>query len=206
MTLSPMLFSGAGNPNCKNIPKLYKRVEKYTVEVTQDSFKTTDSLLQGGILKYALAISWEESRHRYFEINKYNYQGAYQMGTAAKQSVNVQGLTDFITSKQLQDAAFLAYTMRNKYVMRNYIRNYVGMTINNILITESGILAASHLRGAGRVREWLNSKGDIPEHRKIDGFGTSLEKYMKKISNIDTSRLPAARAVVVKKTYIVEAC
>ena len=93
---------------------------------------------------------------------------------------------EFLINPQLQESAFIANAERNKWILRRDIKNFVGKRINGITITESGILAAAHLAGAGSVKKYLRSGGaDVFE----DGFGTSIEYYIKKFSGYDTSFL-----------------
>jgi hypothetical protein len=64
----------------------------------------------------------------------------------------------------------------------NYLKDYehyIGDTIKGVVITKSGMIAASHLGGAGTLAEFLNSNGKI--NRK-DIFGTSIYDYIKKFS------------------------
>ena len=73
---------------------------------------------------------------------------------------------------------------RNKWILRRDIKRFVGTKINNVLVTESGILAAAHLAGAGNVKKYLRSDGDFFFK---DAFGTTIHNYLKKFSGYDTS-------------------
>ena len=68
--------------------------------------------------------------------------------------------------------------VHNKKVLRRYIKKYNGKVINGILITESGILAAAHLAGAGNVRKFFRRGYEFK-----DGNGTKMTSYLKKFSN-----------------------
>ena len=61
-----------------------------------------------------------------------------------------------------------------------YIKLYEGETVHGILITESGILAAAHLAGPGRVRKFFRRGSEFK-----DGFGTSMTSYLKEFSGYD---------------------
>ena len=63
---------------------------------------------------------------------------------------------------------------------------YIDSIINGYKITPSGLLAGAHLKGAGTVIEYLKSNG-----QKIakDGFGTSVESYMKQFSDYDVTEI-----------------
>ena len=83
-----------------------------------------------------------------------------------------------------QEKAFIALCKVNKWILRKDIKRSVGKTINGIKITESGILASAHLSGAGNVKKFLRSNG--AEHFE-DAYGTTIQLYMKKFSDYDTS-------------------
>jgi hypothetical protein len=56
--------------------------------------------------------------------------------------------------------------------------HFIGESINGVVITKSGMIAASHLGGAGSLQKFLDSNGRI--NRK-DVLGTSISDYLKKI-------------------------
>jgi hypothetical protein len=60
--------------------------------------------------------------------------------------------------------------------------HFIGDSIRNIVITKSGMIAASHLGGAGSLQKFLNSKGKM---NSKDVFGTSIYDYLKKFRNYD---------------------
>ena len=79
-------------------------------------------------------------------------------------------------------------------ILRREINNYVGTNVGGIKITESGILAAAHLAGAGNVKKYLKSGGTIVFS---DAFGTSIKNYLKKFSGYDTSSVIANKKATV---------
>ena len=78
--------------------------------------------------------------------------------------------------------------------MRREIKKYVGKIINDVYITESGLLAAAHLAGAGNVQKYLRSSGEI---RFNDAYGSSVQKYLKLFSGYDTSSIEANKRPVL---------
>jgi hypothetical protein len=60
--------------------------------------------------------------------------------------------------------------------------HFIGDSINGLVITKSGMIAASHLGGAGSLEKFLNSNGRI---NKKDVLGTSIYAYLKKFSCYD---------------------
>ena len=82
----------------------------------------------------------------------------------------------------------------NKWILRRDISRFVGKRIKGITITESGILAAAHLAGAGNVKKFLRSYGNF-EFK--DSYGTSIESYLKKFAGYDVSHIQADKKATV---------
>ena len=55
-------------------------------------------------------------------------------------------------------------------------------------VTESGILAAAHLGGAGSVRKFLESNG---KKKCKDGYGTTVKSYLRKFGVYETHNIKA---------------
>lgn len=96
----------------------------------------------------------------------------------------------FLKNPELQEQVFIAYCKVNKWILRKDIKRSVGKTIDGIEITESGILAAAHLGGAGNVKKFLRSNGEL---NCSDAYGTSLKSYMKNFGGYDVSCIQANR-------------
>ena len=90
----------------------------------------------------------------------------------------------------MQEKAFVALCKVNKWILRKDIKRSVGKTINGIKITESGILAAAHLSGAGNVKKFLRSNGN---QRFSDAYGATVQSYLKKFGGYDVSIIKANR-------------
>lgn len=143
------------------------------------------------------ALAFKESRGDYFTVNQFGYLGKYQFGKETLKMIGVYNPNQFLQNPELQEKAFVANAQRNKWILRKDIKRFNGMTINGVLVTESGILAAAHLAGPGSVKKYLRSYG---ENRFKDAFGTSIKQYMKKFSGYDTSSVKAnkkAKATIV---------
>ena len=104
--------------------------------------------------------------------------------------LGVYDTSNFLYDAALQENAFTAYMSKNKWILRREIKRYVGSYVNGVKVTESGILAAAHLAGAGNVKIYLRSRGKIGFS---DAFGTSIRYYLKKFSGYDTSFIVAKR-------------
>lgn len=60
--------------------------------------------------------------------------------------------------------------------------HFIGDSIGGVRITKSGMIAASHLGGAGSLQQFLNTGGSINNR---DVLGTSIRDYLKKFRNYD---------------------
>ncbi len=141
-------------------------------------------------LGFKEALGFKESRGDYHIVNDYGYMGKYQFSRATLQMLGFRNTENFLFDTRQQEAAFLAYTSLNKWVLRRDIERYAGKTIGGVKVTESGILAAAHLAGAGNVKKFLRSGG---ENGFSDANGTSIRYYLKKFSGYDTSHIVAKR-------------
>jgi len=130
------------------------------------------------------ALGFKESQGLYTVTNEYGYMGKYQFGKSTLEMIGIYNTESFLSDSRLQEEAFAANTSRNKWILRKDIRRYVGRYMNGVKVTESGILAAAHLAGAGNVKKYLRSGGSVQFE---DAFGTSIRYYLKKFSGYDTS-------------------
>jgi hypothetical protein len=132
------------------------------------------------------AVGFKESQGNYFTVNDFGYLGKYQFGAETLQLIGINNPEVFLYSPELQERAFLANLQRNKWILRKDIKKYDGKVINNLKITESGILAAAHLAGPGSVQRFLRSHG---RDNVSDAFGSSVAYYIKRFSGYDTSTI-----------------
>ncbi len=131
------------------------------------------------------ALAFKESQGKYNRVNTLGYLGKYQFGrsTLRELKINPKG---FLRNPLLQEKAFVANLEKNKWILRKEIKRFSGKWINGIKITESGILAAAHLGGAGAVQKFLWSHG---KKSMKDAYGTRIEHYLKKFSGYDLSNI-----------------
>ena len=153
-----------------------------------------------------------ESGGNYKAFNRYGYAGKYQMGEAALIDAgyyrkpsrrynndwtgefvgkdNVRSLQDFLNTPRAQENAQIIFKKKQwGYLKAVGAHNYLGLIINEILITSSGLLAGAHLKGAGSVIEYLRSHG---KNNSKDAFGTSIESYIKHFAGYDVSEITGA--------------
>ena len=68
----------------------------------------------------------------------------------------------------------------NKRILKRLIDKHNGKILHGIRVTESGILAAAHLGGAGNVKKWFRKGIQFK-----DAKGTSITSYMKKFEGYE---------------------
>jgi len=163
-------------PKANAIVTVNKSIEPFEFYYTP----TVDNLYVG----FKEAIAFKESRGNYKKVNSLGYLGKYQFGEATLNRIRIYDTQDFLNDPELQEDAFYALCSLNKWILIRDIKRSVGKTINGVEITESGILAAAHLAGAGNVKKYLRSNG---EANARDAFGTNVHHYMKRFAGYDTS-------------------
>lgn len=134
------------------------------------------------------AMAYRESRGMLHLVNPYGYMGKYQFGRSTLRTIGIYDFQEFLRNAEWQDKAFRALLEKNKWELRKEIEKYSGKVINGVQITESGLLAAAHLAGAGSVKKYLRSNGS---NGFKDGFGTSLRSYIKLFKGYDVSHIEA---------------
>jgi hypothetical protein len=140
------------------------------------------------------ALAFKESQGRYGIVNTFGYLGKYQFGKSTLQRFKIYDTHSFLQNPELQEDAFLALCSLNKWILRKDIKRSVGKNIHGIEITESGIIAAAHLAGAGNVKKFLRSGG---AYTFQDAYGSSVKHYLKEFSGYDTSLIKAKRKPVI---------
>ena len=125
--------------------------------------------------KFLDEVGFRESSNNYKAVNQFGYLGKYQFGRKTLNAIGFEEISnyEFLSNPEIQEEAMLVLLQKNKHTLRREIKKYVGETVNGIYITESGILAAAHLGGAGNVRKFFR-KG----HEFEDGNGTKMTSYM----------------------------
>jgi len=134
------------------------------------------------------AVAFKESQGNYNVVNTLGYLGKYQFGRSTLKRFKIHDTQLFLNTPELQEDAFIALCSVNKWILRKDIKRSVGKNINGIKITESGILAAAHLSGAGNVKKYLRSNG---KNRFKDAYGSSIQHYLKEFSGYNTSFIEA---------------
>ena len=131
-----------------------------------------------GHTAFLTALGHRESGNRYHVVNRFGYMGKYQFGKSTLKTLKIKVTKEeFLNNPDLQEEAMKKLLIYNKKRLKKYIDKFDGQVINGILITESGLLAAAHLGGAGSVKKWFRT-GKI----KQDGNGVKITQYMEQFS------------------------
>ena len=177
-----LLFVNAISINIKlkeNNTKSYPKFLEYNIPYLQNNF-----------VAFKQALAFKESQGNYTVVNTLGYLGKYQFGRTTLERFEIYDTEGFLQDPELQEKAFTALCKVNKWILRKDIKRSVGKTINGIEITESGILAAAHLGGAGNVKKFLRSNG---KKTFSDAYGSSIQVYLKKFAGYDVSNIVADR-------------
>jgi hypothetical protein len=164
--------------------------------ITVTSFESTFQIpfLKNDFIGFKEALAFKESQGKYSVVNTLGYLGKYQFGATTLERFRIYNAQQFLNNPELQEQAFIAYCKVNKWILRKDIKRSVGKIINGVKITESGILAAAHLSGAGNVKKYLRSNGGF---NLSDAYGASIKLYMKKFAGYDVSYIYADRKATV---------
>ncbi|MFN3640621.1 MAG: peptidoglycan-binding protein LysM [Flavobacterium sp.] len=201
LTLIVFLISSGFKPNEAKFYDWFHTVEEeelfYNVLTEEESkYQFTELPFTGRTFAgFKQALAFKESQGKYRLINPFGYMGKYQFGMGTLRTVGIRDSIAFLNSPKLQEDAFKALLAINKHELRSEIETYEGKVINGVVITESGLLAAAHLGGAGSVKKFLRSNGKSGFR---DGFGTSLKSYIKNYGGYDTSLIVPNKNAKVK--------
>lgn len=169
----------------------------------------------GTYADFLKAVAQRESSMNPDAHNPYGYVGLFQMGEAAMIDAGyykkdgsgkndwtgawtgkngVTSLDAFKNDPQAQIAAITDYHQKVwGYVKGMGLDQYVGQTVGGVLITESGLIAGSHLVGAGNMAKFLRSGGaTVPR----DGNNTPITEYVGKFGGYEISGAAPSLAAV----------
>lgn len=162
------------------IPRSFDRqttlsLEAKPIEIITPEVKITKVKIElKGHDAFLDAIGHRESGNRYEAVNSYGYMGRYQFGKSTLRGLGFSVTPyEFINSPYIQEKAMHKLLLHNRKKLRTFIEEYEGEVVHGILITESGVLAAAHLAGAGNVREFFRKGYEFK-----DGYGTKMTSYM----------------------------
>jgi hypothetical protein len=127
-------------------------------------------------------LGYRESRNNWLSVNLIGCFGEWQFAESTlkylgyrKITLNKFKVNPNIFPRELQLKALKNLIKINLSYLMNY-EHFIGDTIKGVPITKSGMIAASHLGGAGSLKRYLNSNGRI---NSKDVLGTSIYDYLK---------------------------
>lgn len=178
------------------VPDSLKVKTNFEPLVLQDSIKGLEStlisppFLGNAYNGFKEALAFKESQGRYGVVNTFGYLGKYQFGLSTLNMMGVYDSEKFLNDPVLQERTFETNIARNKWILRRDIKRFNGKRIRGVQITESGILAAAHLAGAGNVKKYLRSYG---KNDVADAYGSTISYYIRKFAGYDISTIEQKR-------------
>ncbi|WP_375324723.1 hypothetical protein [Flagellimonas sp. GZD32] len=178
------------------VPDFLKVEENLELFAPQDSIagiveeELTPPFLGKKFYGFKEALAFKESQGRYHVVNTLGYLGKYQFGSSTLHLMGVYDIDSFLDDPELQEKVFETNIARNKWILRRDIKRFNGKTIGGIKVTESGIIAAAHLAGAGNVKKYLRSYG---KEDVTDAYGSNISYYLKKFGGYDISNIEQKR-------------
>jgi len=165
--------------------------------IKMDNFKRLCEYIRGKhfeseFSRFIKDLGFSESGNNWQSINRIGCFGEYQF---AEKTLHYLGHKHITVRKFKADPSIFPPDLQLK-VLKSlikvnlvYLRNYehfVGDTIKGVVVTKSGMIAASHLGGASSLKLFLNSKGRI---NRQDVLGTSIADYLRKFCYYDLNSL-----------------
>jgi hypothetical protein len=133
-------------------------------------------------------LGHKESGNNWLSVNRIGCFGEWQFAESTLRYLGYRKITlkkfkanPDIFPRDLQVKALKTLIKVNLSYL-TYYEHFIGDTIKGVVISKSGMIAASHLGGAGSLQKFLNSNGRI---NKKDIFGTSICDYLKKFCDYD---------------------
>jgi len=138
------------------------------------------------IEKFMDRIAYIETAGAGYQIvNKYGMMGRYQFSPTTVRAVGITATRQqFLQNEELQDTAMIRLMRLNERELSGYIQRYDGRIVKGVRVNRASILAGAHFAGANGVKRFLTN---ADYNGTVDGFGTSLRKYM---SYFSTFHLP----------------
>ena len=152
------------------------------ISVIQPKLKVVKLPIVKNYSSFLDAVGHRESTNNYKAVNQFGYLGKYQFGRKTLNAIGLDSVSnrEFLANPNIQEEAMSILLKKNRHTLRREIRKYVGDTVNGIYITESGILAAAHLAGAGNVKKFFRKGYEFK-----DGNGTKMTSYMIMFADYD---------------------
>ena len=137
------------------------------------------------ISRFIIDLGYRESNNNWLSVNLIGCFGEWQFAESTLRFLGLDHITlkkfkadpnIFPREKQLE-ALHELIKVNLSYLSR--YEHFIGDTINGVVVTKAGMIAASHLGGAKTLMNFLDSNGDI---NKEDVLGTSIQDYMERFT------------------------
>ncbi len=132
-------------------------------------------------MRFIYDLGSRESGNNWLSINKIGCFGEWQFAEPTLRYLGYKRITlkkfkanPEIFPRDMQEKVLKTLIRVNRVLLQNY-EHYIGDSIKGIIITRSGMIAASHLGGAGSLKKFLDSNGKI---NSKDVLGTSIYDYL----------------------------
>ena len=133
-------------------------------------------------------LGHRESGNNWLSVNRIGCFGEWQFAESTLRYLGYRKITlkkfkanSDIFTREVQLEALKTLIMVNLSYL-TYYEHFLGDTIKGVVISKSGMIAASHLGGTGSLKKFLDSNGRI-NHKDL--FGTSMYDYLKKFCYYD---------------------
>lgn len=167
-------------------PNIDFRLEMLKVRSFSESVKK--KYYESELSRFISDLGYRESGNNWLSVNQIGCFGEWQFDESTLKYLGFRTITleKFIADPQifpreLQLKALRTLMRVNRIHLMNY-EHFIGDSINGVVITKSGMIAAAHLGGAGSMQKFLRSNGSI---NSKDVLGTSILDYLKKFRHYD---------------------
>jgi hypothetical protein len=179
-------MSKISSSDIKNLNIIDNQIKNYIDELLEFGLSPNKNITytdatSDETLKFLDKLAYRESRNNWLASKK-GYVGKYQFGKYAFKDIKKNQIdsASFVNNPNLypedeQNRDVIKLLKKNKHYLRNHYK-YISQNINGIEITESGMLAASHLVGQKAVKRFLDSNGKLNDK---DGNGVPCSNYLK---------------------------
>lgn len=160
----------------------------YLAQIRRQAAETDKKHHETEFTRFINDLGYRESLNNWLCVNRIGCFGEWQFAESTLRYLGYRKITlrkfranPFIFPRDLQEGAVKALIRVNLIYLKDY-EHYIGHSIRGIKVTKSGMIAASHLGGAGSLMQFLDSRGRI---NKKDICGTSVSDYLKKFADYD---------------------
>ena len=167
-------------------PKIDFRIQMLTFSSLSESINKRYH--ESEFSRFINDLGYRESGNNWLCVNRIGCFGEWQFDQSTLRYLGYKKITlkkfkanPDIFPRELQLEALKNLIKVNLIYLQHY-EHFIGDSIKGIVITKAGMIAASHLGGAGSLQKFLNSNGRI---NKKDVLGTSIYDYLKKFGDYD---------------------